>query len=134
MSDISTDSGIPIKPVYRAEDAGAPPPDPGQYPYTRGVYPTMYRGRLWTMRQFAGFGTPRQTNERIEQLLQLIVLCPRFGGGPADDRAQRGQDLQFVSAAPILVQASLDVGVERLRHRIDLCIPEEPRHAEAMQH
>ena len=41
MSDISTDSGIAIKPVYRAEDAGPAQPDPGQYPYTRGVYPTM---------------------------------------------------------------------------------------------
>lgn len=42
---------------------------PGQYPYTRGVQPTMYRGRLWTMRMFAGFGTPRQTNERFRYLL-----------------------------------------------------------------
>ncbi|MFW5921585.1 MAG: methylmalonyl-CoA mutase family protein, partial [Polyangiales bacterium] len=42
---------------------------PGQFPYTRGVQPTMYRGRLWTMRMFAGFGTPRQTNERFRYLL-----------------------------------------------------------------
>ena len=46
MSEIQTDSGIEIKPVYRAEDAGDPQPDPGQFPYTRGIYPTMYRGRL----------------------------------------------------------------------------------------
>ncbi|NTV65102.1 MAG: methylmalonyl-CoA mutase, partial [Oscillochloris sp.] len=51
---VVTDSGIAVKPVYRAEDAGSPQPDPGVYPYTRGVYPTMYRGRLWTMRQYAG--------------------------------------------------------------------------------
>ena len=42
---------------------------PGQYPFTRGVHASMYRGRLWTMRQFAGFGTPRQTNERFKFLL-----------------------------------------------------------------
>src|SRR3954447_25879853 len=69
MSDISTDSGIAIKPVYRAEDAGAPPPDPGQYPYTRGVYPTMYRGRLWPMRQYAGFASARESNARYRLLL-----------------------------------------------------------------
>ncbi len=43
---------------------------PGQYPFTRGVHASMYRGRLWTMRQFAGFGTPRQTNERFRFLLE----------------------------------------------------------------
>ena len=42
---------------------------PGQYPFTRGVYPSMYRGRLWTMRQFAGFGTAEETNERFRYLL-----------------------------------------------------------------
>jgi len=69
MSDISTDSGIPIKPVYRAADAPAPPPDPGQYPYTRGIYPSMYRGRLWTMRQYAGFASARESNARYRLLL-----------------------------------------------------------------
>jgi methylmalonyl-CoA mutase N-terminal domain/subunit len=69
MSDITTDSGIPIKPVYRSEDAGAPSPDPGQYPYTRGVYPTMYRTRLWTMRQYAGFASARESNARYRLLL-----------------------------------------------------------------
>src|SRR4051812_44039561 len=64
-------SGEPIKPLYTAADL----PDieqigaPGQYPYTRGVYPSMHRGRLWTMRQFAGFGTPEETNERFRYLL-----------------------------------------------------------------
>ncbi len=43
---------------------------PGEYPYTRGVYPTMYRGRLWTMRQFAGFGGPEDTNARFKYLLK----------------------------------------------------------------
>jgi methylmalonyl-CoA mutase N-terminal domain/subunit len=69
----STVSGRPIKPLYTERDL---PDDreaaiglPGAYPYTRGVYPSMYRGRLWTMRQFAGFGTPEETNERFRYLL-----------------------------------------------------------------
>ena len=69
-----TDSGIEIKAVYTAEDlAGWDPATqlglPGQPPYTRGVYPTMYRGKLWTMRQYAGFGTAEATNERFKFLL-----------------------------------------------------------------
>src|SRR5215210_5627619 len=69
MDEFTTDSGIPIKPVYRAEDA-RPSPDPGQYPYTRGIYPTMYRRRLWTMRQYAGFASARASNQRYRMLLE----------------------------------------------------------------
>jgi methylmalonyl-CoA mutase, N-terminal domain len=69
----STLSGHPIDPVYSAEDAPADPEAtigrPGEYPFTRGPYPSMYRGRLWTMRQFAGFGTVEETNERFHYLL-----------------------------------------------------------------
>jgi methylmalonyl-CoA mutase N-terminal domain len=69
-----TISGRPVKRVYGpddikdldyARDLG----DPGEYPFTRGIHPTMYRGRLWTMRQFAGFGTAEETNERFKYLL-----------------------------------------------------------------
>lgn len=67
---VITDSGIAIEPVYRAADAGAPQPDPGSYPFTRGVYPTMYRGRLWTMRQYAGFSSARESNLRYRYLLE----------------------------------------------------------------
>jgi methylmalonyl-CoA mutase, N-terminal domain len=67
-------SGIPIKTVYRPEDAemdyASELGDPGQMPYTRGIQPTMYRGRLWTMRQYAGFGSARSTNERFKLLLE----------------------------------------------------------------
>ena len=61
-------SGIPVEPSY----AGPTPPveAPGQFPYTRGIHESMYRGRLWTMRQFSGFGTPAQTNERYRYLLE----------------------------------------------------------------
>jgi methylmalonyl-CoA mutase, N-terminal domain len=67
----TTLSGEAIKPLYT--EADLPPADqiglPGQYPFTRGVYPSMYRGRLWTLRQFAGFGTAEETNERFRYLL-----------------------------------------------------------------
>jgi methylmalonyl-CoA mutase N-terminal domain/subunit len=67
-------SGEEIKPLYTPEDLTDNDPErdigyPGEYPFTRGVYPSMYRGRLWTMRQFAGFGTAEETNERFRYLL-----------------------------------------------------------------
>jgi methylmalonyl-CoA mutase N-terminal domain/subunit len=67
--DHATDSGIPVDPVYGPAEQG----DlgmPGSFPYTRGVYPDMYRGRVWTMRQYAGFGTAEETNERFRYLLE----------------------------------------------------------------
>lgn len=73
-TDFTSISGTPVKPLYTPEDIrdfdymrelGFP----GEYPFTRGVYPTMYRGRLWTMRQFSGFGTARDTNRRYHYLL-----------------------------------------------------------------
>ncbi|MBW3652786.1 MAG: methylmalonyl-CoA mutase [Actinobacteria bacterium] len=68
-ASFTTLSGSPVKPLYTADDAPEDPGHPGVYPYTRGVYPSMYRGRLWTMRQFAGFGTAEETNERFRYLL-----------------------------------------------------------------
>ncbi len=66
----TTISGRPIKALYTADDVtGADPGEPGQFPYTRGIHSTGYRGKLWTMRQFAGFGTPEETNRRLKQLL-----------------------------------------------------------------
>jgi methylmalonyl-CoA mutase N-terminal domain/subunit len=73
VSEAINSSGIPIKPVYGPVDL---PPDlaarlgaPGQFPYTRGIHETMYRSRLWTMRQYAGFGTAEETNARFRELL-----------------------------------------------------------------
>jgi methylmalonyl-CoA mutase, N-terminal domain len=69
----TTLSGEEIRPLYTERDLPADPATiglPGQYPYTRGVYPSMYRGRLWTMRQFAGFGTAEETNQRFHYLLE----------------------------------------------------------------
>jgi len=69
----TTLSGEPIRPLYTEDEVPAQAERriglPGQYPFTRGVYPSMYRGRLWTMRQFAGFGTAEETNERFRYLL-----------------------------------------------------------------
>ena len=74
MSERLSPSGIPIPGVVRPDDVpvdyARDLADPGQFPYTRGVQPTMYRGRLWTMRQYAGFGTARSTNERFRLLLE----------------------------------------------------------------
>ncbi|MBC7561558.1 MAG: methylmalonyl-CoA mutase [Gemmatimonadaceae bacterium] len=71
-ADVKTSpSGLEIKPVYRAGDEGhAELGEPGQFPYTRGVQPSMYRGRLWTMRQYAGFGTAAESNTRYKMLLE----------------------------------------------------------------
>jgi len=70
-----SESDLPIRPVYTAGDlAGFDPVaalgEPGRYPFTRGVYPSMYTGRPWTMRQYAGFGTAKESNERYHQLVQ----------------------------------------------------------------
>src|SRR3954453_22564801 len=67
-------SGETVEPLYTAEDRAGSDPEtdlgfPGEFPFTRGPYPSMYRGRLWTMRQFAGFGTVEETNERFRYLL-----------------------------------------------------------------
>jgi methylmalonyl-CoA mutase N-terminal domain/subunit len=71
-ASFATLSGEPVRPLYTEADLRetARIGLPGQFPFTRGVYPSMYRGRLWTMRQFAGFGTAEETNERFRYLLQ----------------------------------------------------------------
>jgi methylmalonyl-CoA mutase, N-terminal domain len=72
QAPFTTLSAEPVKPLYGPEDVGPFEERigfPGEYPFTRGVYPSMYRGRLWTMRQFAGFGTAEETNERFRYLL-----------------------------------------------------------------
>lgn len=70
-----TDSGIEIKPVYTIEDLNTPPAAlPGTYPFTRGVQADMYRGKLWTMRQYAGFSTAEESNKRYRYLLSQGVM------------------------------------------------------------
>ena len=98
-----TDSGIEIRPTYGAQDVADFDPstqlgEPGGYPYTRGVHPTMYRGRIWTMRQYAGFGTAEATNERFKFLLgagQTGLSCafdlPTQMGYDADHARAEGE-------------------------------------------
>src|SRR4051794_503088 len=73
-TEYTTFSGLPLKRVYTAEDTAGIPFDeiglPGRYPYTRGPYPTMYRGRPWTMRQIAGYGAASDTNHRFRFLIE----------------------------------------------------------------
>lgn len=70
---VLTDSGLPVNLVYTQQDIGAnrrsTPHAPGKYPFTRGIYPAMYRERLWTMRQYAGFGSAEETNRRFKFLV-----------------------------------------------------------------
>jgi methylmalonyl-CoA mutase N-terminal domain/subunit len=91
-------SGTPVKPLYTAQDAPGDPGYPGVFPYTRGVYPSMYRGRLWTMRQFAGFGTAEETNERFRYLLahgqdglSTAFDMPSLMGYDSDDTHSDGE-------------------------------------------
>jgi methylmalonyl-CoA mutase, N-terminal domain len=73
-TEFSTMSGIPVKPLYTPDDVEGSYDEklgyPGEYPYARGVYPNMYRGRLWTIRQFAGFGDAEETNKRFRYLIE----------------------------------------------------------------
>ena len=98
-----TDSGIVIQPLYTSHDLegfdeGRELGVPGEYPFTRGVHPTMYRGRLWTMRQYAGFGTAEATNQRFKFLLgagQTGLSCafdlPTQMGYDADHARAEGE-------------------------------------------
>src|SRR2546421_6996762 len=97
-SESTTDSGLTLKPVYRAQDAGPQPPAPGQYPFTRGIYPEMYRRRPWTIRQYAGFGSAAETNRRFRYLLgqgqtglSVAFDLPTQMGHDADAIMARGE-------------------------------------------
>jgi methylmalonyl-CoA mutase N-terminal domain/subunit len=98
----STGSGLPVKRVYTpldVADSGTLPSElPGRFPFTRGPYPTMYRGRLWTMRQIAGFGTPDETNARFQYLisqgqtgLSVDFDMPTLMGYDSDDPKSEGE-------------------------------------------
>ncbi|HEV8681799.1 MAG TPA: methylmalonyl-CoA mutase family protein [Actinomycetota bacterium] len=102
-ADFETISGEPLEPLYTPEDVADLDYDgdlgyPGEYPYTRGVYHSMYRGRLWTMRQFAGYGTPEETNRRYKFLLEhgqgglsVAFDMPTLMGRDSDDPRSEGE-------------------------------------------
>src|SRR3954449_13014867 len=90
----TTMSGIPLAPVYGPDDGEFP----GVYPYSRGPYASMYRSKLWTMRMFAGFGTPRDTNRRFHEILRsggdglsTAFDLPTLLGRDSDDPASEGE-------------------------------------------
>ena len=92
-------SGIPIEPVYTPEHVrGLTLPQPGEFPYTRGIHRDMYRGKLWTMRQFSGFATPEETNRRYRYLLSqgqtglsVAFDLPTLMGYDADHPTSEGE-------------------------------------------
>src|SRR5579864_330140 len=92
-------SGIPIEPFYGPEHVqGLNLPAPGEFPYTRGIHKDMYRGKLWTMRQFSGFATPEETNLRFLYLLSqgqtglsVAFDLPTLMGYDADHPTAEGE-------------------------------------------
>ena len=112
-----TESGIEVKPLYKPEDLegfdySAKLGDPGEYPYTRGPYPSMYRGRPWTMRQYAGFGTARETNARFKYLtengqtgLSVAFDLPTQMGRDSDHQLARGE----VGKVGVAIDSLLDM-------------------------
>ena len=118
-ADFATMSGVPVEPVYAAP--GGDGEYPGEYPYTRGPYASMYRSKLWTMRMFAGFGTAVQTNERFRELLaaggdglSTAFDLPTLMGRDSDDPVALGE----VGKCGVAVDTLADV--EDLYAGIDL--------------
>jgi methylmalonyl-CoA mutase N-terminal domain/subunit len=109
-ADFETMSGVPLDGVY-GPDGGE---FPGQFPYTRGPYASMYRSRLWTMRQFAGFGTAEDTNARFKELLiaggsglSTAFDMPTLLGRDSDDQLARGE----VGRAGVAVDTLADMKI-----------------------
>jgi methylmalonyl-CoA mutase, N-terminal domain len=118
-ADFTTLSGLEVDPVY-GPAPGAAPPDfdrigwPGEYPFTRGLYATGYRGRAWTIRQFSGFGSARQTNERYKMLLRaggtglsVAFDMPTLMGRDSDDPRSLGE----VGHCGVAIDSTADMDV-----------------------
>src|SRR5713101_7940617 len=118
-ADFSTLSGLEVDPVYGPAPGAAPPGFerigwPGEYPFTRGLYPAGYRGRAWTIRQFSGFGNARQTNERYKMLLRaggaglsVAFDMPTLMGRDSDDPRSLGE----VGHCGVAIDSAADVDV-----------------------
>src|SRR4051794_35092896 len=116
-ADFTTLSGVEVEPVYGPEP-GAEPPGferigwPGEYPFTRGLYATGYRGRTWTIRQFAGFGNAEQTNERYKMILSrgggglsVAFDMPTLMGRDSDDPQSLGE----VGHCGVAIDSAIDM-------------------------
>ncbi|WP_326552015.1 acyl-CoA mutase large subunit family protein [Micromonospora sp. NBC_01813] len=118
-ADFTTLSGAPVDPLYGPPDSADVPGFerigwPGEYPYTRGLYPTGYRGRTWTIRQFAGFGNARQTNERYKMILgagggglSVAFDMPTLMGRDSDDPQSLGE----VGHCGVAIDSAADMDV-----------------------
>jgi methylmalonyl-CoA mutase, N-terminal domain len=119
-ADFSTLSGVEVEPAYGPAD-GSDSEWPGEFPFTRGLYPTGYRGRTWTIRQFAGFGNAEQTNERYKMILgrgggglSVAFDMPTLMGRDSDDPRSLGE----VGHCGVAIDSAADM--ERLFDGIDL--------------
>ena len=119
----TTVSGRPVEPLYTADHLRglAPPAPPGEFPYTRGIHASGYGGKLWTMRQFAGYGTPEETNQRYRELLaaggaglSVAFDLPTLMGRDPDHEQAQGE----VGKCGVNVASLADM--ERLFDGIDL--------------
>ena len=116
-ADFTTLSGDEVAPVYGPPDGTEPLPQigwPGQFPYTRGLHPTGYRGRLWTIRQFAGFGNAQQTNRRFHDILDagggglsVAFDMPTLMGRDSDEPLARGE----VGHCGVAIDSAADMDV-----------------------
>jgi methylmalonyl-CoA mutase, N-terminal domain len=118
-ADFTTLSAVEVDPVYGPEDESAVPGFdrigwPGEYPFTRGLYPTGYRGRTWTIRQFAGFGNAQQTNERYKMILghgggglSVAFDMPTLMGRDSDDHRSLGE----VGHCGVAIDSAADMNV-----------------------
>jgi methylmalonyl-CoA mutase, N-terminal domain len=116
-ADFTTLSGVQVEPAYGTDDSEWP----GEFPYTRGLYPTGYRGRTWTIRQFAGFGNAEQTNQRYKMILgrgggglSVAFDMPTLMGRDSDDPRSLGE----VGHCGVAIDSAADM--ERLFDGIDL--------------
>ncbi len=127
-AEFRSESGIPLKRTYTPADAADVAWEdvglPGRYPFTRGPYPTMYRGRIWTMRQIAGYGTPADTNERFKYLiaqgqtgLSVDFDMPTLMGYDSDDEMSAGEvgrEGVAVDVVDDMVALFRDIDLERI--------------------
>ncbi|MFN2389831.1 MAG: methylmalonyl-CoA mutase [Actinomycetota bacterium] len=112
--DFDTLSSVEVEPLYGPDEVDPRIGEPGEYPFTRGIYPTGYRGRLWTMRQFAGFGSAAQTNHRFKFLLDhgqtglsVAFDMPTLMGRDSDDVRSEGE----VGRCGVAIDSLADVEV-----------------------
>src|SRR3989449_7930333 len=122
--EVVNDSGLPVKPFYRAADVSREEPPPGEFPFTRGIRPDMYRGRSWTMRQYSGFGTASESNRRYRFLLDqgqtglsVAFDLPTQIGYDSDDPMANGEVGKVGVAIDSLVDMEIqlrDIPLERV--------------------